>query len=324
MYKGTVLHCPTNLCQHDLAFPRSHPVIPTRVRCIVVASMLLLSTLAVAGPFENEKSAVDQLNGMSAGEFKTLLNSAKKGNAAAEALLGIAYLKGIRVDKNERVAFEMFSKASKQKQSVAVNNLGLMYFFGIGTAKNYPEAVRCFRAASEQGSAGAQFNLALMYHHGYGVPEDVSEAAKWYEIAARQGDARAQNVLADFYETGTGVVKDLQQAMNWYTKAAESGYAMAQFNLGSLYFETHDYTAATQWFLLAAKQGHRAATRNLIVLYLHGDEAKLNYREAYRWLVSTHSSDPWFTEKLQLCRQHLSTADLNELDTTADVAKNGN
>jgi hypothetical protein len=153
---------------------------------------------------------------------------------------------------------------------------------------------------------------------------DVNEAAKWYEISARQGLSKAQNVIASFYETGAGVVKDREQAMNWYTKAAEGGYAMAQFNLGSIYLESHDYVAAKHWFLLAAQQGHPLATKNLIALYLQGDEAQLNYREAYRWLVAMHSTDKWATEEMRVCRQHLSSADLNELETTAAVSTNGN
>ncbi len=152
----------------------------------------------------------------------------------------------------------------------------------------------------------------------------MNEAAKWYEISARQGLAKAQNVLASLYEKGTGVVKDREQAMNWYTKAAESGYAIAQYNLGSVYLEAKNYAEATHWFLLAAKQGHPQATRNLVAIYLHGDEAKQNYREAYRWLVAEHSSDAWTTENLQLCRQHLSAADLSELDANATVANNAN
>ncbi|MDT8068579.1 MAG: tetratricopeptide repeat protein [Terriglobia bacterium] len=299
-------------------------MIRARVRCTILASLLLLATVAAADLLENDKTAVDQLSGMSAGEFKALMASAAKGRSSAQALLAIAYLKGIHVDKNVRAAFDLFAKAAKKNQPVAMNNLGLMYFFGEGTAKNYPEALRCFRAASERGSADAQFNLALMYHHGYGVPVDTSEAAKWYEIAARQGDVRAQNVLATLYENGDGVAKDQGQALKWFKKAADSRYAMAQFNLGIHYLEEYDHPAAMHWFLLAANQGNSAAARNLIALYLHGDADKLNYREAYRWLVRIHGSDPWFTEKLQLCRQHLSKTDLDEIETTASVATNAN
>lgn len=298
-------------------------MIRARVLSIFLASMLLV-TLAAADPFENEKTAVDQLNGMSAGQLNMLIDAAKKGSPSAQTLLGIAYLRGIRVDRNERLAFEMFSKAAKRKQPVAMNNLGLMYFFGVGTGKDYYKAFRYFRGASGEGSAEAQFNLALMYHHGYGVPVDMDEAAKWYEISARQGLPKAQNVIASLYETGTGVVKDREQALKWYTKAAENGYAMAQFNLGTICMESHDFVAAKHWFLLAAQQGHPEATKNLIALYLQGDEANLNYREAYRWLVAAHSQDAWATEEMQLCRQHLSSADLNELETTAAVATNGN
>lgn len=299
-------------------------MIRARVTCIVLVSLLLLVRLAAADPLDNEKTAVDQLDGMSAGQLKTLIDSAKNGSPTAQTLLGIAYLKGIRVDRNERLAFEMFSRAAKRKQPVAANNLGLMYFFGVGTEKDYSQALRYFRGASEEGSAEAQFNLALMYHHGYGVPVDVDEAAKWYEISARQGLPKAQNVIASLYQTGTGVVKDREQALKWYTKAAESGYAMAQFNLGTICVESRDYVAAKHWFLLAAQQGHPEATKNLIALYLQGDEAMLNYRDAYRWLVAMHSQEAWATEEMRLCRQHLSSADLNESEITAAVTTDAN
>jgi TPR repeat protein len=319
-HSRTVLNFATIPTLLDLAFTLELPVIHARVRRTVLVCFLLMATLVGADPFESEKTALDQLNGMTPSEFKNLVVAAQRGSASAQTLLGVAYLKGVRVEKNEKSAFDLFAKAAKKRQKVALNNLGLLYFFGEGTAKNYPEAVRCFRGASEQGSVDAQFNLALMYHHGYGVPVDMSEAAKWYEIAARQGDVRAQNILATLYENGDGVAKDADQAIDWFKKAAESGYAMAQFNLGVHYVGTQEYPAAIHWFLLAAKQGHREATRNLIALYLHGDADKLNYREAYRWLVSTHASDEWSTEKLQLCRQHLSPTDLNEIDTTAALA----
>jgi hypothetical protein len=68
-------------------------VIRARVTCIVLVSLLLLVRLAAADPLDNEKTAVDQLDGMSAGQLKTLIDSAKNGSPTAQTLLGIAFPK---------------------------------------------------------------------------------------------------------------------------------------------------------------------------------------------------------------------------------------
>jgi len=293
-------------------------MIRTRAGCRIAICMLLLANVAAAALTDNEKTAIDQLNAMTAGQFQTLQAQAGKGLSSAQALLGLAYLRGVRLPQDHRAAFELFLKASK-KQPIAMSNLGIMYFYGMGVEKNYKEAFRCFRAASSEGISSAQFNLATMYHHGFGVQEDLAEAAKWYEIAAVQGEAQAQNVLATFYEAGTGVVKDREQAMKWYTKAAQSGYAFAQYNLGSIYRDENDHQTAMEWFLRAAKQGHAASIRNVVELYMHGHCMKVDYHQAYMWLASSHRQDEWASRMREECRKHLPEKELQELDTTASI-----
>jgi TPR repeat protein len=109
-------------------------------------------------------------------------------------------------------------------------------------------------------------------------------------------------------------VKDRAQALKWYTKAAERGYAIAQFNLGSIYRETNEHEKAMEWFLRAAKQGHPGSIKNVVELYLHGHCMKVDYRQAYYWLASTHRQDEWAMEARDECRKHLPEKEVEEMD----------
>lgn len=285
----------------------------------VAICLLLLAGVAAAVQWSEERSAVEQLNSMTSTQLQALMQRAQKGTSSAQTLLGVAYMTGARVPKDDSLAINWFLKAARKREPVALNNLGLLYFYGRGSKVNYPEAAKWFRAASAEGNSNAQFNLAVMYHHGYGVPVDIEQAAMWYEIAARQGNAQAQNSLAYLYETGLGVARNLAQAENWYTKAAEQDYVHAEYNLGGFYMTQQNHAAALKWFLAAANHGHEKAFHQVVELYMHGHCMQVDYREAYRWAKKMNADDEWTQSKLAECRKHLSAADLQELDARASL-----
>jgi len=68
-----------------------------------------------------------------------------------------------------------------------ITSLGLMYLKGQGVLKNDKTAVKWFRLAAEQGNAQAQSNLGVMYFKGQGVVQDYVRAHMWSNIAASQG-----------------------------------------------------------------------------------------------------------------------------------------
>jgi TPR repeat protein len=151
------------------------------------------------------------------------LQLAGQGNAEAEFHMGLMYANGQGVPKNDKQAFEWFSKAAKQGNREAQTKLGFMYAIGRGVEQNYTTALYwCYKAA-EQGDVIAQYNLGLMYAKGQGVVKDNSLALSWYNKAAAQGDAHAQFNLGTMYEEGVGVAKDSKQAAVWYRKAAKQG-----------------------------------------------------------------------------------------------------
>ncbi len=113
--------------------------------------------------------------------------------------------------------------------------LGWMYYYGYGVPQNYKLAERWSRKAAEQGHKEAQYNLGRMYERGHGVEHNSVEALEWYRVAAEQGSSDAQCDLGQMYEQGCGVdEKDETQALTWYRIAANRGHKEAQNRLAKL------------------------------------------------------------------------------------------
>ena len=181
---------------------------------------------------------------------------AEEGNAEAQNMLGMCYLKGQGVTKDYTEAVKWFRKAAEQGNTSAQDNLGYCFYYGKGVTENYTEAVKWFRKAAEQGDASAQDNLGNCFYYG----KDYTEAVKWYRKAAEQGMAEAQYSLGDCYYYANGVKQDYKEAAKWYLMAAEQGNAYAQNALGHCYAQAngvpYDMNEAEKWWQMAADQGN--------------------------------------------------------------------
>ena len=85
-------------------------------------------------------------------------------------------------------------QAADQGDAEAQYNLGLMYVNGEGVPKDDAEAVRWYRLAAEQGDASAQHNLGVMYANGRGVLKDSVLAHMWSNIAGANGHEAAREL----------------------------------------------------------------------------------------------------------------------------------
>jgi TPR repeat protein len=72
-----------------------------------------------------------------------------------------------------------------QGDARAQSILGLMYLNGRGVPKDDVAAATWFRRATDQGHAPAQFNLGVMYSEGHGVARDLN-AHMWFSLAAER------------------------------------------------------------------------------------------------------------------------------------------
>src|SRR5579872_5134067 len=74
--------------------------------------------------------------------------------------------------------------------------LGVIYLTGDGVAKDDAEAVKWLRKAADQDNPLAERYLAEMYFKGRGVTADHTEAARLLQMAAAQDDGQSEYNLA--------------------------------------------------------------------------------------------------------------------------------
>jgi len=172
---------------------------------------------------ENQRGG-SQRSTKSADDFEVsfLRESASKGNANAQAYLGLMYLTGKGVPRSESEAVIWFRKAAAQGNGNGQAGLGWMYAMGRGVPQSDTEAVTWFRKAAEQGNAIGQHNLGKMYMYGKGVPQSDTEAVMWFRKAAEQVNVEGQFALCVIDAVGHQSEAD---ALACLLKAAEQDMA---------------------------------------------------------------------------------------------------
>src|SRR5882762_6300006 len=163
-----------------------------------------------------------------------LKEMAAAGDVKSQVQIGLAYLTGDGVHKDDAEAMKWLRKAADQDNPVAERFLAEMYFKGRGVTADNAEAAKWLRMAAEQGDAQSQHNLAVLYTEGLGVPRNAKEALKWMRKSAEQGLAAGQVGMGVLYENGDGVAEDPVEAVNWYRKAVEQNDPSAMNNLALL------------------------------------------------------------------------------------------
>lgn len=221
--------------------------------------------------------------------FKELSDS---GNLYGQFMLGKCYYSGLGVQKDFKIAFELFSKAAQGNMPEAINSKGVCYLKGRGTKQDFSKAAECFKEAAERGLPIAQANLADCYVYGNGVEQNYKTAKEWYEKAAEQEYAPAAfNIGRLYYNGRPGVGLNYEKAAHWYRIAANLGLSDAQNSIGVCYLKgqgvERNQNEAFKWFEKAAAQGNAAGLYNLANCYRDGngvskdkDKARQLYKEA--------------------------------------------
>ena len=121
-----------------------------------------------------------------------------------------------------RTAFQEWKLLAANGHSKAQSNLGLLYLRGQGVVKNEEFALEWFEKAAGQGLVTAQFNLGILYSRIKGSLRSQTKSTKWYLSAAEAEHATARYHLAKRYERGLGAERDAVEALRWSILAAES------------------------------------------------------------------------------------------------------
>lgn len=141
--------------------------------------------------------------------IKSHEQASAEGNKNSQTSLGLYYLHGRCVKKDDKKAFDYFSQAATDGDisgdANGQNNLGVSYVLGIGVHQDPEQAVIWFKKSAEQGWSEAQFNLGVCYSLGIGVPKDITLAKKWFLKSSKRGvnavyDARIEEMAIPFLE----------------------------------------------------------------------------------------------------------------------------
>lgn len=216
--------------------------------------------------------------------------AAEAGDAQARFDLGLAYRKGLCVDKDTKSALSWLERSAEQGHIPAQHALGDIFFSGDGLpAPDYPRAKEWYTKAALQGHGPSQLRLAFLYaeNHFKGLEVDYAEAEKWFIKAAEQdaGDARFR--LGNFYHHYKNP-PDYARAVEWLTRAAEGGHRTAMFDLATFYREgkgvAPDLSKSLEWLKAAGEKGVLPAQIMLAEAYAKGENgANRDPAQSFLW-----------------------------------------
>ncbi len=239
--------------------------------------------------------------------FQKLSAAADKGDANAQYELGLAYMRGEKIEQDEKKGFEYLEKAALQRHPTASFELGKAYKEGKGVGKDLTKAMASFmlaaslehttayreifwlmadknyknasakeaglwlQAAAEAGDVECQYILSRSYiQDWYGLQGDFDLAAAWCRKAAHSGHLDAMIDTARNYETGFGVRRNPERALYWRQAAAKAGDLASHYLVGKIL-----------WFGEGVQQDKALAMANML------DAAKKGYtkaQNAYAWM----------------------------------------
>lgn len=201
----------------------------TKFRIIALAAACLMSP-AIPAPAQSPERAAAQKR-----TIADLKDVAYAGDETAQVELGVIYLTGDGVPKDDTEAVKWLRKAAEQDSALGERYLAEMYFKGRGVTADNEEAAKWLRLAANQDDAQSQYNLAVLYTQGLGVPRNLKEAVNLMRRAAEQKLAAGELGLGVAYENGDGVPPDAIEAAKWYQKAVDQNYVPAMNNLALLF-----------------------------------------------------------------------------------------
>ncbi|WP_426486401.1 T9SS type A sorting domain-containing protein [Flavobacterium sp. 2] len=135
--------------------------------------------------------------------------------------------------KNYDSLFHDMLICAENGEPLAQNYVGLMYVYGLGVEKEESKGFVYVEKAAKSGNAVGEYNLGKLYSEGRGCKLDMNKAVEWYKKAINQNNQRAAYMLGYMYLKGFGVPQDYIQAVEWFKK---SDYAMAKHWLGVCYY----------------------------------------------------------------------------------------
>lgn len=155
-----------------------NPVKP--VLLLLAGAGLVAATAWLAAPHDTARQPVSA-------QVRVPHERAAQGDPDAQLALGMRYLEGDGVIKNEAEAAKWFGEAAKRGLAEAQYRYGLALLEGRGVVQDYKAAFEWISKPAQRGYAPAQYSLGELYRYGTGTAVDKAHAYLWFNLAAAQG-----------------------------------------------------------------------------------------------------------------------------------------
>jgi uncharacterized protein len=149
--------------------------------------------------------------------FKELVAYAKNGSTESQNVIGMAYLRGEDVGKDEESGLFWIRKAASQEDASAQLNLATFYKNGTYLEKDTVQYAVWIEKAVKQGYPPALWERGK--YHSSIFRENHHEAVKFFQQAIDSGYTGPIPELAICYQVGQGLPKDLVKAHMWFSIA---------------------------------------------------------------------------------------------------------
>lgn len=146
-----------------------------------------------------------------------LVGGASNNHEQSIRMLAEFYYKGLAVNKDFTVAFDLYKRLYDK------GDKKWCYALGDLSAKNkeFEKANEYFLEGVNNGDIRCIRRLAVNYLTGEGINKNFSEAARLLKLGERVNDSKCIRQLAILYREGAGVEKDLEKSEALFKKADE-------------------------------------------------------------------------------------------------------
>lgn len=189
-----------------------------------------------------------------------LMESAQRGDAACQYVLGLRYATGDSLPVDFTKALVWFERAAANNVTDAIYCLGLHHQHGRGTKVDVERARDCYERAANLGSTEAQCNLGILFLNGLGVEMNRILALSWFLRSAAQGNDRAAENIELLLDGSCDLSPSEQVEADRIKVRAVSGDTDAMIVFGWMnlygYGTPLDRSAGVSMWKRAQKAGH--------------------------------------------------------------------
>ena len=245
--------------------------------------------------------------GQMSASVQWLEKSAHQGLSQSEYLLGVGYLNGEGVQKDEKTGLAWIAKSAEHDYADAQWFLGRRYLTQGNGTEDLKSGLELLQRAADQKHARACQDLGECYADGIAVECNPEEATKWFATAALEtghlapteqlgkhplwaSNPEEQVETALRYMKGDGLPENLVNAIWLFKKAALKGHAGGQYWMGHCHRfglgVEKDYEKSLDYYRRSAAQGYAEAEGSLGDHYsIFANKNEIDVVKGIEWYV---------------------------------------